>query len=267
MPFIKPAVQFGRDAMAVVLDGQHEIAGMNGAGNGRVRGAAVFDDVGNRLAQDARGLDVRACLQRVLDIVGRRLPLGEDVGLTEARHDLGAPVAQGIDQMHRLAGQAAHRQAHLLERFASERRDAVGLTCVHDGQQLGAKVVVQVGGNALTLPFGHLLQLLFRQLRMHALHLGDALGHALLRCRGAPLCIRSRVGHLANQLQAQAQGQQRQRQREPGRGHLPQGLADGGQQHLGKQRQHGRDQQCGGQSELAGIRVVGAGLQPLAAQP
>lgn len=43
--------------------------------------------------------------------LGRRLPLGEDVGLTEARHDLGAPVAQGIDQMHRLAGQAAHRQA------------------------------------------------------------------------------------------------------------------------------------------------------------
>ena len=89
----------------------------------------------------------------------------------EARHGLGAPVGERVGHPHRLAGQAAHRQAHLFQRLAGQRRDALGLAGVHDRQQLGAQVVVQVGGDALALLLGHLLDAQLRQLREVALDL------------------------------------------------------------------------------------------------
>ena len=57
---------------------------------------------------------------------------------------------RSVGQAHRLAGQAAHRQAHPSSALARQRGDAVALA-VHDGQQFGAEVVVQVGGDALAL--------------------------------------------------------------------------------------------------------------------
>ncbi len=51
---------------------------------------------------------------------------------------------------------------------------------MHDGQQLGAQVVVQVAGDALAFLLGDLLDPQLGHLRVVALHLGGGFGHAAL---------------------------------------------------------------------------------------
>src|SRR2546423_1423163 len=118
---VELAVQLHRYALAVVLDQQPEVALADRRAELAVRGAAVLDDVADRLAQDARRLHVRACRQQVLDLLGRPFPVALDVGLAEPQHGLGAPVGERVGQAHRLAREAAHRQPHFLQRLARER--------------------------------------------------------------------------------------------------------------------------------------------------
>ena len=114
--------------------------------------AAVLDDVAGGLAQDARGLHVGARRQRL-----RRCPRSgashsaSMPACARREHHLGAPVAQRVGQAHRLAGEP--RTDSRISSSASRRqREMRSLVAgVHDGQQLGAEVVVQVGGDALAL--------------------------------------------------------------------------------------------------------------------
>ena len=149
---VQPAVELERNALAVVLDPSWKSPLGDGAADRAARRAAVLDDVADRLAQDARGLHVGARRQRLRQSRRSARCHSPSTPACDRRpHDLGAPVAERVDQPHRLAGQAAHRQPHLLQRLARQRRDALALAGVHDGQQLGAEVVVQVGGDALAL--------------------------------------------------------------------------------------------------------------------
>mgnify|MGYP007112930240 CR=1 FL=1 len=86
------------------------------------------------------------------------------------------------------AGEAAHRQPHLFERFARELADALVVAGVHDGQQLGAQVVVQIGSDALALALGDLLDLQLGELGEVALDLRGGLADAHLQL-GAVLAI------------------------------------------------------------------------------
>src|SRR5215471_2439426 len=60
MPAIEAAVELHRDALAVVLDDDLEVAFGDRAAHGAARSAAVLDDVADGLAQHARGLHERA---------------------------------------------------------------------------------------------------------------------------------------------------------------------------------------------------------------
>ncbi|KAI1695114.1 phoH-like protein [Ditylenchus destructor] len=211
---VQATFQLQRDALAVVLDHDGEIAVLRRAADHAMRRARVLDDVAHRLAQDAGGLDVGAGGEGVLDVLGGGFPLGQDVGLGQTRHHLGAPVAQGVQQHDRLAGQAAHRQPHFFQRFARQGGDAVRFAGVDDGQQLGAQVVVQVGGDALALALGDLLQLGFGHLVEVALQLGDAFLQAQLALQHGQLRLRQRARELPHPMQSQAD--QRQRRQDAG---------------------------------------------------
>jgi hypothetical protein len=80
---------------------------------------------------------------------------------------------------------------------------------VHDGQQLGAQVVVQVGGDALALALGDLLDLQLRQLAEVALDLGRGFAHALFQLRLAGFGLLQRAAMLLHQAQAHQHQHQR----------------------------------------------------------
>ena len=209
---IELAVEFHRDSLAVVLHQQPEMLCVDGGADLAMRRAAVLDDVADRLAQDPGGLHEHARGELLFKFVHRVAPVGFDVGLTQTRHGLGAPVGQRVGQPHRLAGQPAHRQAHLLQGLARQRGDAFALARVHDGQQLGPEVVVQVGGDAFALLLGHLLDAQRRQLREVALDLRGGFLHALLQQRAIDFCRLQRAPEHLQQPRSDAQQQQWKRE-------------------------------------------------------
>src|SRR5574343_1570390 len=137
----------GVAAVAVVAQAQLQVAVAQGAFDADLVRLGVGDDVADQLAQDPGERGPLHDAEGVL-LVEFGAPLELATGGQQALRDVGLPLGGGQRQRVFLGGQAAGQGLQVLQGVADVVLHLLAGGLVHQGQQAGADVVVQVLGDA-----------------------------------------------------------------------------------------------------------------------